>query len=90
MPKYELTYFPVRGKAEAIRMALTVAGVEFEGVRVAPKEWFGHTRTQSLFTCFGGAKEDWILAKLRRAGCHGKGRSKHIFPSTLPMTPRAP
>lgn len=40
MSKYKLSYFPIRGRGEAIRIVFTVAGVEFEDVRVGPKEWF--------------------------------------------------
>lgn len=39
MPKYKLTYFPIRGKAEPIRIVFALAGVEFEDVRVDPEEW---------------------------------------------------
>ena len=40
MPKYKLTYFPIRGRAEPIRILFALAGVEFEDIRVGPKEWF--------------------------------------------------
>ena len=40
MPKYKLTYFPLRGRAESIRIVFAVAGVEFEDNRIDPKEWF--------------------------------------------------
>ena len=40
MPHYKLTYFPIRGRAECIRMVFAAAGVEFENVRVNPEEWF--------------------------------------------------
>lgn len=39
MPQYKLTYFQLRGKAEAIRMTLSIAGVEFEDVRVSIDDW---------------------------------------------------
>ena len=39
MPQYKLTYFQLRGKAEAIRMTFSVAGVEFEDVRVSIDDW---------------------------------------------------
>ncbi|KAL9962463.1 hypothetical protein ACROYT_G031568 [Oculina patagonica] len=39
MPKYKLTYFPIRGKAEYTRIAFAVAGVDFEDIRVNPEEW---------------------------------------------------
>ena len=32
------------------------------------------TRTQSLFKCFFGMREDWGLGNEERAGSHGKGR----------------
>ena len=40
MPRYKLTYFPIRGRAEYIRIVFAVGGVEFENVRVNPEEWF--------------------------------------------------
>lgn len=39
MPQYKLIYFPLRAKAEAIRMVFAVAGVEFEDVRYTMDEW---------------------------------------------------
>ncbi|KAK3101193.1 hypothetical protein FSP39_001657 [Pinctada imbricata] len=39
MPKYKLTYFNVRGRGEIIRLALTVAGQEFEDNRFEHNEW---------------------------------------------------
>ena len=39
MAKYKLTYFPVRAKAEPIRILFALAGVEFEDIRVDPTEW---------------------------------------------------
>ncbi|KAM7434441.1 hypothetical protein ABFA07_015471 [Porites harrisoni] len=39
MPQYKLTYFPIRGKAECIRIVFAIAGVEFEDVRVHPQDW---------------------------------------------------
>ena len=33
MPTYKLMYFEVKGRAEVIRMALTVAGQEFEDIK---------------------------------------------------------
>lgn len=39
MAQYKLTYFQLRGKAEAIRMTFSVAGVEFEDVRVSIDDW---------------------------------------------------
>lgn len=39
MPQYKLTYFQLRGKGEAIRMTLSVAGVEFEDVRISIDDW---------------------------------------------------
>ncbi len=34
MPSYKIVYFDGRGRAEISRMILTLAGVEFEDVRV--------------------------------------------------------
>ena len=39
MPTYKLMYFEVKGRAEVIRMALTVEGQEFEDKRFAWEEW---------------------------------------------------
>ncbi|XP_011679509.2 S-crystallin SL11 [Strongylocentrotus purpuratus] len=39
-PKYRLTYFTTRGRAEPIRLLLTDAGIEFEDRRFSEKEWF--------------------------------------------------
>ena len=39
MAEYKLSYFPVRAKAESVRLALSAAGVKFEDVRVSMEEW---------------------------------------------------
>ena len=39
MPSYKLMYFEGKGRAEVIRMALTVAGQEFEDKRFTREEW---------------------------------------------------
>lgn len=39
MAEYKLTYFPVRAKAESVRIALSFAGVNFEDIRVNQKQW---------------------------------------------------
>ena len=43
MPHYKLTYFDLRGRAEATRIAFAYAGVEYEDVRLLwadhEKEW---------------------------------------------------
>ena len=39
MAEYKLTYFPLRAKAESVRLAFTAAGVKFEDVRVSKEEW---------------------------------------------------
>eukprot|EP00057_Strongylocentrotus_purpuratus_P025035 XP_011679509.1 PREDICTED: glutathione S-transferase 2 [Strongylocentrotus purpuratus] len=39
-PKYRLTYFTTRGRAEPIRLLLTDAGIEFEDRRFSEEEWF--------------------------------------------------
>ncbi|KAJ7389531.1 hypothetical protein OS493_030916 [Desmophyllum pertusum] len=39
MPRYVLTYFNVRGRAEPIRLLFHVAGVEFEDKRLTSEEW---------------------------------------------------
>lgn len=48
MPKYKLTYFPIRGRAESIRILFALAGVEFEDIRVDPKEWFTELKFSGL------------------------------------------
>jgi len=39
MLKYKLTYFNIRGRAEAIRMCLVAARQEFEDVRISREDW---------------------------------------------------
>ena len=34
MPKYKITYFNVKGRAELSRLVLAAAGVDFEDIRV--------------------------------------------------------
>ena len=36
---YKLTYFKGRGRAETARMLFTIAGQEFEDVRLEKEEW---------------------------------------------------
>lgn len=43
-----MTYFPIRGRAECIRMVFACAGVEFENVRVNPEEWFSKLKQTDL------------------------------------------
>ena len=38
-PKYKLTYFNLRGRAETIRMLFAAADVKFEDVRITFEEW---------------------------------------------------
>ena len=39
MKKVKLTYFNGRGRAEVARLILSIAGVEFEDVRVEFSDW---------------------------------------------------
>ncbi|KAJ8675175.1 hypothetical protein QAD02_010961 [Eretmocerus hayati] len=39
MPSYKLTYFPLKGRAEPIRLLLSYAGVEFIDDRIEFKDW---------------------------------------------------
>ncbi|XP_056001226.1 S-crystallin SL11-like [Ostrea edulis] len=39
MPTYKVLYFDAKGRAEVIRLALTVAGQDFEDVRYVREEW---------------------------------------------------
>jgi glutathione S-transferase len=41
MSEYKLYYFPVRGKAEAIRLILHYKNIPFEDVRISKEEWPG-------------------------------------------------
>ncbi|XP_062612165.1 glutathione S-transferase 1-like [Saccostrea cucullata] len=53
MPTYKLMYFESKGRAEVIRLALTVAGQEFEDKRVTREEWLEvkHTIPQKQLPC---------------------------------------
>lgn len=48
MPKYKLSYFPLRGRAEAIRITFAVAGVEFDDILVNLEEWFTKLKHSGL------------------------------------------
>ena len=64
MPQYKLTYFTLRGKAEAIRMVFSVAGVEFEDVRFSLDEWFTkykHCEYQISELESGGYSLQWTI-----------------------------
>ena len=37
--KYKLIYFPLTGRAEAIRLMFAAAGVEYEDCRIPFEEW---------------------------------------------------
>lgn len=39
MAEYKLHYFPLRGRAEITRIMFTVAGKQFDDVRVSMSEW---------------------------------------------------
>ena len=49
MPKYVLTYFNVRGRAEPTRLLFKAAGVEFEDRRMTFEEW--GTKKEEMKTC---------------------------------------
>ena len=38
-PKYKLTYFNLKARAEPIRLALAAAGVQYEDVRIKFEDW---------------------------------------------------
>ena len=40
--QYKLTYFDVRGRAETIRMMLTMSGQKFNDVRIQLHDWPQH------------------------------------------------
>jgi glutathione S-transferase len=39
MPEYKLYYFPLRARAEAIRLMFHYKGIPFDDVRVSDNEW---------------------------------------------------
>ncbi|KAJ3038271.1 hypothetical protein HDV00_000868 [Rhizophlyctis rosea] len=39
MPQLKLTYFPIKARAEPIRLALAVGGIPFEDERIAREQW---------------------------------------------------
>ena len=39
MPKYQLIYFNVRGRAEILRLLFAEAGVEYEDTRIEFDKW---------------------------------------------------
>ncbi|XP_022105699.1 hematopoietic prostaglandin D synthase-like [Acanthaster planci] len=38
-PRFKLTYFDFRGRAEVIRLLFAASGIEFEDVRIAIEDW---------------------------------------------------
>jgi len=39
MPKYKLTYFDARGRAETIRLVFAAAGIKYEDKRIDGAAW---------------------------------------------------
>ena len=39
MPQYKLYYFPLKGRAEYLRLMFAYAEVEYEDIQVAYKDW---------------------------------------------------
>lgn len=39
MPSYKIIYFPVRGRAEHLRLMFVYANVPFEDCRIAKEDW---------------------------------------------------
>ncbi|XP_077999275.1 hematopoietic prostaglandin D synthase-like isoform X2 [Glandiceps talaboti] len=48
MPKYQLRYLNVRGRAETTRMILAAAGVEYDDIRFEDDEWLKEKETGRL------------------------------------------
>ena len=46
MPKFKLTYLPVRARAENIRMMLRFAGIEYEDEIIGGPAWAAAKKTQ--------------------------------------------
>jgi glutathione S-transferase len=57
MPK--LVYFPLMGRAQAIRFLLTHKGVEFEDVKLTFEEW-GPAKAAGTYTPVGGSLPSYI------------------------------
>jgi len=71
--KLQLVYFPIEGVAEQVRIALSVAGIPFDDIRVPPSEW----QTKKPTTKYGQLPEMTLpngqlvtqsMAMLRLAG----------------------
>lgn len=54
MPKYKLTYFDLRGRAEPTRLLFIVAGVQFEDERIGQEQWkvIKHSKYMYILRCF--------------------------------------
>jgi glutathione S-transferase len=80
MPHYKLTYFDVDGgRAEPIRIAFHVAGIEFEDVRLSFPE-FMETRGNLRFHCVPVLEIDGIPVTQSNAMSRYVGRLAGLYP----------
>ena len=71
MPSYKLTYYDMRGRAELIRMLLTLADQKFEDKRITREQWATMKRGELIYDSYFCSVDlcvikncDWTLCRL--------------------------